>query len=225
MIVRDLHQVPHHPARRRILQAMGGLALLAGLGSLARPAWARAVPANLTPQDEADIDRIEDYLNGITTMQAKFQQYSAKGGIAFGNIYLKRPGFIRIEYEPPSPMLIVSDSVSLHYYDPQLDQINRVPVSSSPIWFLLKDSVHLGDDVTVTAFNRAPNAFEITIRQTSDAESGKVVLELGDRPLELRQWSVVDNKDQEVRVGLFEAQFGMELDQELFRVPRKKTGN
>jgi outer membrane lipoprotein-sorting protein len=211
--------------RRRVLALAGGLAvlpLLAG-GPFATPAAAEAVPANLSPEDRADIGRIEDYLNGITTMQARFQQYSAKGGIAFGSIYLKRPGFIRIEYEPPSPMLIVSDSVSLHYYDPELDQINRVPVSSSPIWFLLKKNVRFGGDVTVTDFQRAPNAFAITIRQTDDADEGAVMLELGDRPLELRQWTVTDAKNQEVRVGLFNAQFGMELDQQLFRVPRKRN--
>ncbi|TDQ84268.1 outer membrane lipoprotein-sorting protein [Dongia mobilis] len=211
--------------RRRVLALAGGLAVLPLLASphFGGLAAADAVPANLTPEDRSDIGRIEDYLNGITTMQAKFQQYSAKGGIAFGTIYLKRPGFIRIEYDPPSPMLIVSDSVSLHYYDPELDQINRVPVSSSPIWFLLKDEVRFGGDVTVTAFQRAPNSFAITIRQTDDAEEGAVMLELGDRPLELRQWTVTDAKSQEVRVGLFNAQFGMDLDQQLFRVPRKRN--
>jgi outer membrane lipoprotein-sorting protein len=209
-----------NPTRRHLLALAGSLALSPLLVAAAQ---ADAVPANLTPQDQTDIQRIQDYLNGITTMQAKFQQYSAKGGIAFGNLYLKRPGFIRIEYEPPSPMLIVSDSVSLHYYDPELDQINRVPVSSSPIWFLLKENVRLGGDVTVTDFQRAPNAFAITIRQTDDADEGKVMLELGDRPLELRQWTVVDAKNQEVRVGLFNAQFGMDIDQQLFRVPKKKN--
>src|SRR5690606_38523663 len=141
--------------RRHLLALAGGLAVAPLLD---RPVRADAVPANLTPEDQADVQRIQDYLNGITTMQAKFQQYSAKGGIAFGNLYLKRPGFIRIEYEPPSPMLIVSDSVSLHYYDPQLDQINRVPVCSSLIWFLVKADVRLGGDVTVTEFQRAPSA-------------------------------------------------------------------
>lgn len=208
-------------SRRHLMTMAGSLALLAGLGSLARPAFAKAVPANLTPQDAADLQRIQDYLNGITTMQAKFQQYSEKGGIAFGTIYLKRPGFIRIEYEPPSPMLIVSDSVSLHYYDPELDQINRVPVGSSPLWFLLKENIQLGGDVTVTAFQRSPAAFEISIRQTDDAEEGKVILELGDRPMELRQWTVVDQKSQQVRVGLFDAKFGIDIDQSLFRVPKK----
>lgn len=209
-------------SRRQALMTAGSIALLGIMGSLSRPAFARAVPANLTSQDEADLKRIQDYLNGITTMRAKFQQYSEKGGIGFGTIYLKRPGFIRIEYEPPSPMLIVSDSVSLHYYDPELDQINRVPVSSSPLWFLLRDDVELGGDVTVTAFKRSPAAFELTIRQTDDAEEGKVILEFGDKPMELRQWIIADQKNQQVRVGLFEAQFGMDFDKQLFRVPKKE---
>lgn len=214
-----------NPTRRHLLARFGvlagGLALTSFIHQKAR---AEAVPANLTAQDQADLQRIQDYLNNLTTMRAKFQQYSERGGIGFGTMYLKRPGFIRIEYEPPSPMLIVSDSVSLHYYDPELDQINRVPVSSSPIWFLLKKKVVLGGDVTVTAFERAPNSFLVTIRQTDDAEEGKVMLEFGDKPLELRQWTVVDAKNQEVRIGLFNAQFGLDLDQQLFRVPKKKIG-
>ena len=81
--------------------------------------------------------------------------------------------------------------------------------------------LELGGDVTVTAFKRSPAAFELTIRQTDDAEEGKVILELGDKPLELRQWTVVDQKNEQVRVGLFDAQFGVDLEQSLFRVPKK----
>jgi outer membrane lipoprotein-sorting protein len=181
-----------------------------------------AVPANLTPEDRADIARIESYLNGITTMQAKFQQYTGAQGLAFGKIYVRRPGFLRVEYDPPSQVLLVADSIAISYYDAELNELNQAPLSLSPLWFLLRDNVKLGGDVTVTSFERAPGAFRIGIEETDEPDAGKVVLVLGDRPMELQQWTIVDDKGSEVRVGLYNAEFGMKLSNELFKTPKKK---
>jgi outer membrane lipoprotein-sorting protein len=45
---------------------------------------------------------------------------------------------------------------------------------------------------------------------------------LGDKPLELQQWTIVDNKNQAVRVALYNAEFGVQLENKLFRTPEKK---
>ncbi len=183
---------------------------------------ADAVPANLTAEDRADIGRIEAYLNGITTMQAKFQQYSGVEGLAFGRIFVRRPGFMRVEYDPPSQILLVADSIAISYYDAELNELNQAPLSLSPLWFLLRNDVKLGGDVTVTSFERAPGAFRIGIQETDEPEAGKVMLVLGDHPMELQQWTIVDEKGSEVRVGLYDAQFGLKLSNELFKTPKKE---
>jgi len=186
-------------------------------------AWAKtAKPAVLSDQDKADVKRIEDYLNGITTMRAKFQQFSASSGSQFGEIYVRRPGFLRVEYDPPSQVILVADSIAISYYDAELNQLNQAPLSSSPLWFLLRKHVELGGDVTVTSFERGPNAFRIGLVQTDDPEAGTVTLVLGDKPLELQQWTIVDDKGQEVRVGLYDPEFGVQLENSLFRTPEKK---
>jgi outer membrane lipoprotein-sorting protein len=53
--------------------------------------------------------QIEDYLNNIRTIRARFRQVSSTGDVAEGYLYIQRPGRIRVEYDPPSPILIVSD--------------------------------------------------------------------------------------------------------------------
>src|SRR5581483_6099705 len=58
-------------------------------------------PAALTPQDQADVKRVQDYLNGIHTLQSRFQQFSPEGGVSAGTIYLQRPGKMRIVYDEP----------------------------------------------------------------------------------------------------------------------------
>src|SRR5512147_480932 len=92
------------PTRRGLLKTLGALPLLAAGASafLPRPASAaQPVGKDLTDQDRGDLERAADYLNGITTMRAKFQQYSNTAGLAFGKIYLRRPGKLRVEYDPP----------------------------------------------------------------------------------------------------------------------------
>ena len=210
--------------RRGLMRAgLGALATTAALGALTAPAWAKKVKAaNLSDQDKADVARIEEYLNGITTKRAKFHQVDAAGNIAFGMIYVRRPGFLRVQYDPPSQVILVADSIAVSYYDAELNQLNQAPLGLSPLWFLLREHVSLGGDVTVTNFQRGPNAFEIGIVQTDEPDAGTVTLTLGDKPLELQQWTIVDNKNQAVRVALYNAEFGVQLENKLFRTPEKK---
>lgn len=212
-------------SRRRLLNgfaAGAGLAPFFSAVTIGRAFAKAAVAAKLTDQDRADVARIEDYLNGITTMKAKFQQFSANQGLVFGTIYVRRPGFLRVEYDPPSQVLLVADSIAISYYDAELNQLNQAPLNLSPLWFLLKEHVRLGGDVTVTSFERGPGAFRIGLVQTDEPDAGTVTLVLGDKPLELQQWTIVDQKSQEVRVGLYDAQFGLPLENVLFRTPEKK---
>lgn len=199
-----------------------GTDLLAGSAG----ALAKAAPQqiSLSPQDQQDVARIEQYLNGLTSVQARFQQYSASQGLVFGKIYLRRPGRLRVEYDPPSQVILVADGIALSYYDAELNNLNQVPLNLSPMWFLLKDKVSLnGKDVTLTSFKRAPGAFQVGLVQTDEPDAGSVMLEFGDHPLELRQWTITDNKNQQVQVGLYDARFGVQLANELFATPQKKS--
>jgi outer membrane lipoprotein-sorting protein len=216
--------------RRRFLQlsAVSAGCLTAASGWLggSAPALAKAAPAPITlnAQDQQDVGRIEQYLNDMTSVEARFQQYSANQGLVFGKIYLRRPGRLRVEYDPPSQVILVADGIALNYYDGELNNLNQVPLNLSPMWFLLKDKVQLtGGNVTLTSFKRAPGAFQLGLVQSDEPDAGSVVLEFGDRPLELRQWTITDNKNQQVQVGLYDARFGVQLANELFATPQKKS--
>jgi len=210
--------------RRRLLQAGAGLLGAASLG-LAMPRIVRAQAnqaAQLSDADKADIARVEGYLNSVSTMKASFQQETDNEAIAFGRIYLRRPGRLRVEYDPPSEILLIADGTLLSYYDAELNHIEQVPLKLSPMWFLLRDDVKLGGDVTVTAFKKSANSILIGMVQSDEPDAGSVMLELGDRPLELTQWSIRDSAGTEVRVGLYNTEFGIPLSAALFATPRKQ---
>ena len=203
----------------RIATVLGPLLLATWLGlSGARAAEVQTLAA----EDRADLDRIEAYLNTLNTVQARFVQIAPDGGAANGTVYMSRPGKMRIEYDPPVPVLVVANGLFLIFYDKQLEQISHIPLDSTPAGVLLRESIILDDDIAVAGFERAPGVIRVALVDSADPDAGKLILTFGDAPLELRQWTVIDGQGQETRVGLLDAQFDLALDPELFvfRDPR-----
>ena len=50
------------------------------------------------------------YLNGIKTAQFEFSQINGDGSISEGKIYIKRPGRMRFEYNPPNNALVLASA-------------------------------------------------------------------------------------------------------------------
>jgi len=211
--------------RRLFVLAMTALAAFAMLWALAI-STARADPVaafTLSDQDRADLARIEEYLNSFNTLRARFQQYSVDSGTATGSIYLRRPGRLRVEYDPPVPVVIVADGILVSYYDEELDQVDQLPLKSSPVWFLLEDRIQFNEEITVVNIERGAGALRVTIYQTDDPDAGQVTLIFTDQPLELRQWTVIDAQGTEVRVGLEQVALGGALANELFATPAPRS--
>ncbi|MBX6323048.1 MAG: outer membrane lipoprotein carrier protein LolA [Rhodospirillaceae bacterium] len=223
-IRRPVSTAPAGFGRRRLLAGAAALAAAPLLGLV--PAFGAETPAptgtQLSARDQQDIDRVEAYLNGIKTMKARFQQFSQQGGLTRGWIFLRRPGQVRVQYDPPTPVVLVSDGTMVNYYDSELDQLNQVPLSSSPLWFLLRPNVRLNRDVTVNRIERAPGALKITLTQTDEPDTGAVSLVFRDPPLELMHWYIRDQQGQEIQVALYDTQFDVPLENALFQTPRTR---
>ena len=192
------------------------LSLLATATLFAGIVQASAQPAPVLDEAAlADVARIETYLNELTTLDSRFVQFSAQG-IAEGRIILSRPGDMRIEYEPPVPLLMVASGFLLMYHDRDLFQTSYLPVSETPASFLLEEKIELSGDVTITGFERGPASLRLTIIETEAADAGSVTLTFEDSPLRLVKWQVTDAQGNEVDVALLEPKFGIEVDEDLF---------
>lgn len=212
------------PVSRRHLLRLGAASLAAMPLVIGAARAESAQQAALSEEDRIDVARIEDYLNGLSTVKANFQQIVQKE-VSFGRIYLRRPGRLRVEYDPPSEILLVADGTLLSYYDAELNHIEQVPLNLSPMWFLLRQNVKLGGDVTVTQFKRNSGNILIGLVQSDEPDAGSVQLEFGDKPLELQHWTIIDSAGTEVQVGIYDSEFGAQLPNELFATPRKKPRN
>lgn len=190
--------------------------LLAVTAWTAEAADPRKLP--LSERDKADIERAEAYLNGVTTLKARFLQVSPNGTSVEGDAYLSRPGKLRMQYDPPSPLLVVADGSFLIVHDRQLDAPSYLPLNSTPAGILVRANVKLnGGEVAVSRVTRLPGVVRISMVQADDPAAGEITLVFSDAPFVLRQWQVKDTQNQLTTVSLFEVQNGLTLDPKLFQ--------
>jgi len=190
--------------------------LAAPLLLLPLAARAQVHPAPLTPQDQADIGRIQTYLNGIRTLHSRFLQVAPDGRTSEGQAWLERPGRMRFQYDPPAPFLLVAGNGLLVFHDSELKQTSNIPLGSTPLGILLADQVTLSGAVTVTGFRRLPGQLQVSLLRTASPQDGTLTLIFADQPLALRQWVVTDAQNKQTTVTLYDVQLGGRFDPKLF---------
>jgi outer membrane lipoprotein-sorting protein len=209
----------------RIFAAL--LLVLLPLTALPLGAAQAATPraAALSAEDRAAVQHVEQFLNGIHSLSARFQQYAGDGGTASGQLIVARPGHMRFEYDKPSPILLLADGTFVVYIDNQLKQVSYLPIGSTPAWFLLRDTISLTDGVTITKLERDPGVLRVTLVENKSPENGTLTLTFSEKPFDLKQWTIVDQQGKATTVVLSDARYGVPVDAKAFTFvdPRDKT--
>lgn len=162
------------------------------------------------------LKRVETYLNRLSTITADFTQASPDGSLTEGKFYFERPGKMRWDYAPPTPILIVSSGSQLIYFDKELAQTTYIPMDSTPAGFLMNDPIRFDEGVVVEEASDVGGVLRVTLHQAKNPEEGKLTLEFSDSPLILRNLIVTDATNQVTSVSLKNAHFGQKLDSALF---------
>lgn len=174
----------------------------------------------MTPQasDSEILRQIQAYLNSIRSFKARFMQVAPNGQLTQGTVWLERPGRMRFQYDPPTPILLVAGDGLLVFHDSQLGQTSNIPLSQTPLGILLADEVRLSGSVKVTELRRLPGMIAVTVVRSASIGDGSLTMVFADNPLTLRQWSVLDAQRQETRVSLFDVQLGGHFKDSLFEM-------
>jgi len=179
---------------------------------------ASSADAALSANDQKDVDRAEAYLNAVTTLRARFLQVAPDGGTAEGTLSLSRPGKLRLDYDPPTPMIILANGDWLVYHDSQLDHTSYVDIDSTPAALLVRKDLRLnGNGATVTGVVRKPGVLEISAVKEKDPRQGKITLIFTEAPFQLKQWLVTDPQGQTTTVSLYNPRTDVKFDDRIFR--------
>jgi len=222
-----LYAIPNRPfPLKRVVGALLAVALTVAAMALILPKSAEA--KDVIGLDESQLKKvaaIEDYLNAITTMHTRFMQVTSQGSFAQGQIWMARPGRMRIDYDEPVPLLIVSDGTIVMYKDEELDQLSYVPLSTIPASIFVKENVSFsGEDLLITDFEDAAGALRLTVQRSADPLEGSLTLVFEAKPLQLKKWAVVDAQGITTTVSLLGTRFGDPLKDDLFHVENRIMG-
>lgn len=207
------------------MPARAGLFLYAALfAATALPAFlsasftARAADAD-TARAET-LAKVEAYMNALSTLQSNFVQLSSNGLFAEGEMAISKPGKLRMDYAPPTPVRLISDGSFLVHWDMELDQFSHIPLFMTPAALLLDENLSFADpDITVTGLEHKDGVITVTVTQTDDPEEGSLTLIFTDAPMQLRKWRVVDAEGIATDVTLLDPRTGMKLDEDMFDPP------
>ncbi len=201
-------------------------AALAAALTIAPPdAGAAPAAATLSAQNKATIAQVEQYLNGVQSLQSKFIQVAPDGRQASGTFYLSRPGKMRLEYDKPIKDFVVADGTFIFYWDGEMRQQSSAPIGTTLADFILRKTIHLSGDVTITNVFQTPGVVEVSLVETKEAGKGTMTLVFEDHPFQLRKWRVLDAQGLTTEVALLNPRTDVTFDSNLFYFKEPKTGS
>jgi len=169
------------------------MAMAAALTLTAAPAMAQ----------QLSLGQVSTYLNGLQTAQGGFTQINADGTLSTGQIYIKRPGRIRFEYNAPDNSLVMAGGGQVAIFDPRSNNgPDRYPLNQTPLKIILERNVNLGQARMVTGHTSDGTTTTITAQDPENPQYGNIQMVFTANPVELRQWIVTDDVGSQTTVIL-----------------------
>lgn len=194
------------PTRRACLGCLAGAAALI----LGVPA-ARA--------ERLPLDALSGYLGALETVEGAFTQINPDGSLSTGTLYIKRPGRIRFEYDPPMEALVIAGGGQLAVFDPVSNQgVDRYPLAQTPLKILLDRNVDLAQSGMVTGLLHDGATTTLRVQDPANPDIGALDLVFTADPVRLRQWIVTDATGAQTTVVFGDVTEGGRVPERLFNI-------
>ena len=119
----------------------------------------------------ADRRLSEQYRHDDRALSPVFRKWRYRHGW----LWMERPGRMRFQYDPPSPILLLADRFYVYYVDTQLAEVSQVGLKSTPAWFLLRAPISFSD-LVVTRFERGDNLLRVTVVDPAAPDNGSLTM-------------------------------------------------
>jgi len=176
-----------------------------------------AAPAAMAQQ--LSLSEVSSYLNGLQTATGGFTQINGDGTISTGTIFIKRPGRVRFEYNPPDESLFVAGGGQVAVFDPRATPgVERFPLNQTPLSIILERNVDLTRTNMVTGHTSDGTTTTVTAQDPERPQIGTIQMVFTSQPTELRQWIVTDETGQQTTTILNDLATGMSIGERQFNI-------
>ena len=183
----------------------------------------RNVPASLfasfDDKQKAQATKVSNYLSSLQTVSGNFVQVGPDGSKTKGDFYIQKPGKVRFEYEPPSPIAIIADGSMLAVRDRKLETQDIYPLSQTPLRYLLSDRIDLLKDTNVVSVTADDVFISVTIEEKQLLiGTSRLMLMVGAKDGQLKQWTVTDPQGYDTTVAVYNLDTSKKVDPGLFKI-------
>lgn len=175
--------------------------------------------AQFTAEQAQYIAQAEISLNRISTAVGRFLQISNEGNVARGDFFLHRPGRLRFDYDPPSPLVLVADGRNIVEVDEELRTTRQRSLSNTPLRLFLSQNVDLRNQVNLVRVEEVADSILITMQDRSRPNDGVLTLVLDRTNFTLRAWQIVDGNGERTTVRLENMTYGVQIAPNFFVAP------
>lgn len=174
--------------------------------------------------EKLSLNAISNYFNAFQTSSGEFTQINSDGTISTGQIYIKRPGRVRFEYNPPDQSLVMAGGGTVAIFDGKSNSAaEQFPLSQTPLNLILQRTVNLGQERMVVAHTSDGTKTTVVAQDPAHPEYGNIRLIFTARPTELRQWVITDGSGDQTTVILGELAKGVALAPSLFNIRHEEN--
>lgn len=183
-------------------------AVVAGLCVL--PGFARSA-------ERLTLAELSAYLNDIKTLKSTFTQANSDGSTSTGTLYIRRPGLMRFEYDPPTDAVVLAEAQAILIFDGKSNQPPETyPLRRTPLSLILARNVDLTRARMVREALFDGQTTTVTAYDPDQPDIGTIALTFTDNPTQLREWVVTDSAGTKTKVVLETFETGMDLPRSLF---------
>jgi outer membrane lipoprotein-sorting protein len=165
------------------------------------------------------VDRVSLYLSTIQTLLGDFVQVGPDGSKVEGQFYIQKPGRVRFEYNPPSPIDITADGRLVSVRNRELDTQDLFPLSQTPLRFLLSERIDLRRETNIVGVY-ADDIFVTVVIEEKQPLIGtsRLMMMFGAKDLQLKQWTVTDAQGFDTTVAVYNLDPTTRPDPRLFTI-------
>jgi outer membrane lipoprotein-sorting protein len=183
----------------------------------------RNQPANIfatfDANQKAQAAKVSNYLSSLQQLTGNFVQVGPDGSKTRGDFYIMKPGKVRFEYDPPTPIAIIADGSSLAVRDRKLATQDIYPLSQTPLRFLLSDRIDLLKDTNVVSVTADDVFISVTIEEKQALiGTSRLMLMIGAKDGQLKQWTVTDPQGYDTTVAVYNLDASKKVDPGLFKI-------
>jgi outer membrane lipoprotein-sorting protein len=185
-----------------------------------RPAFGQI---GLTQMDA--LEAVNTHFNQMQTMQGQFFQIGpGPNELSEGEFFFARPGLLRLNYYPPSQLVVISNGNIMSVDDRARGTQNFYRLARTPLAPILAQTTNLTSEDLVRDVILDREEFIILVLATAD-DGSWLSLYFDRRTYDLRQWITVDARGNTITFVMYETEINQPVDADYFRVLNFRGSN